>query len=191
MINVASVVQSGGVHHGLSVGHALPDASCNVLAVLHGVLLHFFDIGLLRCAISDTDALIVAHVQRVALLEGSEERLLFLLPLLLWERNVRAVSREVGEEAAALANSVRPWLLTVQNLTVLFGVLVASHVLFAFIGVLRVAHLVQVRERLSLHASTKSWSSLGDGTSRGTERNVLKFRLSHLLIRTGNKGTLL
>ena len=142
VINVASVVQSGGVHHGLSVGHALPDASCNVLAVLHGVNLHFFDIGLLRCAISDTDALIVAHVQRVALLEGSEERLLFLLPLLLWERNVRAVSREVGEEAAALANSVRPWLLTVQNLTVLFGVLVASHVLFAFIGVLRVAHLV-------------------------------------------------
>ena len=116
MINVASVIQRGGVHHRLAVGHTLPDARCNVLAVLHGVFLHFLNVGLLRRTISDTDALIVAHVKWVTLFEGSEERLLFLLPLLLGECNVRAVGREVRVEAAALADRIGPWLLTVNNL---------------------------------------------------------------------------
>ena len=191
VINVASVIQRGGVHHCLVVGHALPDARCHVLAVLHGVLLHFLNVGLLRCAISHTDALIVAHVERVSLLEGPEERLLFLLALLLGECDVRAVGRKVGEEAAALADCVGPWLLTVQNIRVLLGVLVAPLVLFAFVGVLRVAHLVQVREGLGLDTSTESRGGLGDGTGGRAEWNVLEFGLSDLLVRAGDEGTLL
>ena len=117
----------------------------------------------------------MARVKWITVFEGSEERLLFLLSLLLRERNVRAVRREVRVEAAALANSVGPWLLTVDNFSVLFGVLVTSLVLSALVGVLRVAHLVQIRKRLGLDTSLKSWSGLGDRTRRRSQWNVLEF----------------
>ena len=73
----------------------------------------------------------------------------------------------------------------------MLGVFVAPLVLFAFIGVLRVAYLVQVREGLSLDTSTESWGGLRDGTGRGSEWNVLEFRLSDLLVRAGDEGFLL
>ena len=113
--NVAGVIQRGSIHHGLAVCHASPDACCNVLAVLYGVLLHLLDVAFFGRAISATDALIVAHVERVTLLEWSKERLLFLLPLFLRECDVRAVGREARVEAATLTHRVRPGLLTVYN----------------------------------------------------------------------------
>ena len=73
----------------------------------------------------------------------------------------------------------------------MLGVLVAPHVLSAFIGVLGVAHLVQVREGLGLDTSTESWGGLRDGTGRGSEWNVLEFGLSDLLVRAGDEGFLL
>ena len=60
--NVAGVIQRGSIHHGLAVCHASPDACCNVLAVLYGVLLHLLDVTLLGRAGSGSDALIVARM---------------------------------------------------------------------------------------------------------------------------------
>lgn len=60
--NIASVVQRGSVHHALAVRHALPDACCNVLTVLHGVLLHLFNVAFFCRAVSSSNALIVAHM---------------------------------------------------------------------------------------------------------------------------------
>ena len=186
--NIASVIQRGSVHHALAVRHALPDACCNVLTVLHGVFLHLFDVAFFCGAVSCSNALIVAHVQRITLLEWSKERLLFLFLLFLWERDVRTVCREAWVEAATLTHSVRPWLLTMKDFTVLLGVLVTTHVLFTFIGVLRVSHLVQVRERLCLDARCKSWCTLGDRALGRSQRDVLKLRFSYFPVRLSKEG---
>ena len=177
--NIASVVQRGGVHHALPVRHALPDACCNVLTVLHGVFLHLFDVAFFCGAVSCSNALIVAHMKRITLLEWSKERLLFLLLLFLRESDVRTVCREAWVEAATLTHSVRPWLLTVDNFAVLLSVLITALVLFTFIGVLRVSHLVQVRERLCLDARCKSWCALGNRALGRSQWDVLKLRFSN------------
>ena len=70
--NVASVVERSGLPHGLAIGDTLPNARRHVLAVLHGVLLHLFDVALLGRAIPVTDALVIARVQRITLLERSK-----------------------------------------------------------------------------------------------------------------------
>lgn len=122
------------------------------------------------------------------MLEGSKERLLFLLLLLVRESDVCTVCREAWVEAAALTHSVGPWLLTMNNLTVQLGVFITALVLFTFIGVLRVPHLVQVRERLCLDASCKSWCALGNGALGRSQRDVLKLRFSDFPVRLGQEG---
>ena len=186
--NIASVVQRGSVHHALAVRHALPDACCNVLTVLHGVFFHLFDVAFFGGAVSSSNALIVAHMQRITLLEWSKERLLFLFLLFLRESDVRTVCREAWVETATLTHSVRPWLLTVNDLTVLPSVLVTTLVLFTFIGVLRVSHLVQVRERLCLDARCKSWCTLGNRTLGRSQRDVLKLRFPDFPVRLSQEG---
>lgn len=133
----------------------------------------------------------MAGVERISLLERSKERLLFLLLFFIWESNVCTKSREVGIEGATLTDSVGPRLLTMQDQTVLLGVLIAALVLFALPWIFRVAHLVQVRERLCLDASAKSRSTLGYRALGRSKRDVLKFRLANLLVRAGRPGRLL
>ena len=186
--NIASIVQRSSIHHALAIRHALPDACCNVLTVLHGVLLHLFDVGFFGGAVSSSNALIVAHMQRVTLLEWSKERLLFLFLLFLRESDVRTVCREAWVEFATLTHSVRPWLLTVKDFPVLPSVLVTTLVLFTFIGVLRVSHLVQVRERLCLDARCKSWCTLGNRALGRSQRDVLKLRFSDFPVRLSQEG---
>lgn len=133
----------------------------------------------------------MAGVQRVTILERSEERLLLFLPLFLGECDIRAVRREVGVEAAVLANSVGPRLVAVDDLRVLLGVFVSVDVLLALVRVLRVAYLVKAGERLWLDSSLEPRRSLGDGTRRRAERDILKLRLAHFFVRAGQEGPLL
>ena len=105
-VNVTGIVQRGSLTHRLAIGHTLPDASLNVLTVLHGVLFHLLDVAFLGRAVPSTDALVIASVERISLLEGSKERLLSHLSLLLRESNVSTISGEVGVESAALTHRV-------------------------------------------------------------------------------------
>jgi hypothetical protein len=115
-VDVASVVKRCCVHHGPIIGDTLPNARRNVLTVLHGIFLHLLDVGLLRRAIARTNALVMASVKRISLLEWSKHRLLFLFSFLLGESNIGAICREARVEAATLTDSVGPRLLTMKDL---------------------------------------------------------------------------
>ena len=189
--NVANVVERGVLSHGLPISDTLPDACCHVLAILHGVLLHLFDVGFFRRAVSATDALVMACVQRITSLKWPKERLRFQVLLLLWESNVCTVSCEVGVEGAALADRVRPGLLAVDDQAILLGVLVTALILLTLPRVLRVSHLVLVGERLCLNTSLKSRSTLRHGAFGRSQWDVLKLRRLNLLVRTGQEWLLL
>ena len=121
-------------------------------------------------------------MERIALLKGSEERLLLDLWLLLWERDVRSVSSEARIEASTLFHSVRPRLVTVKDLRVSVGIFVTGVILLVLIGVLRVANSVKLSKRISLDASSKPRERLRRGARRRTLRLVFELRLPHLLV---------
>jgi len=130
----------------------------------------------------------VSSVQRVALLERAKHWLLLHLRLFLRERDVGSVSREVRVESATLLHRVRPWLVAVNDQRILLGVFVATLILFALEGVLRVANLVVLSEGVGLDASTESGGTLGgaaDGRSLGI---VLELRLADQLVGAGHEG---
>ena len=155
---------------------------------MHGVHLHLLHVLLLGGTIACTDALVVACVKRVALLEGSKEWSLLLGQLLLGEGDVCAECRKVGLESASLAHSVGPWLVTVQNPAILLGVLVTTLVLLPFIGVLRVAYFVEAREWVSLDTRRKPWSTLGDWACWRTLRLPRELASPHFFVRAGREG---
>ena len=173
-VDVTEVVESRCVHHTLAVSDTAPDRSLDVLAVLDSVLFHLFDVLVLRCPAMATNGLVEACVQRVSLLEWSEQGLLLLFSLLVREYHVCAEGCKVLLEAAALSNSVGPWLITVDDQIVLSGILISALVLLALVRVLRVTDLVQVCERLSLDTSAKPWSRLRHGASGRAKRHILK-----------------
>ena len=180
--NIASVVQSSGVHHGEAVVDALPDASSYVLAVLNGVLFHLFDVLLLGCAITATDAFVVSSFKRITGLENSKERLLLNILLFLWERNISAVGSESGIEGASLADGIGPWLVTVDNASVLHSVFVTAVILLVLPRIFGVSHSVQTRERFGLDTSCEARSTLRYTTLERSLRNVLELRLANLLV---------
>jgi len=138
-----------------------------------------------------SNALVIACVQRVTSLEWSEKRLLFVVYLLLGECNVCTVSCKIRVEGSALANRVRPRLLAVDNLAILLSVLVTALILLALPRVLRVAHLIQICERLCLDTSSEFRSTVWNGTLRRSQRDVFKLRLANLFVRTGREWLLL
>ena len=115
LVNVAEIVHCGHVRHSLTVSDTSPGVSLHVLAVLDGVFLHLFHVGLLGSAVAATDAFIEASLQHVTLLERSEKWLLFLCRLLFWEGDVGAIGCEARVEAASLTDSVGPRLISVED----------------------------------------------------------------------------
>ena len=137
--NVASVIESRWVHHGLAVSNALPDVGCDVFTVLNRILVHFLNVLLLASTVSVPDALIVSLMQWVSLLEWSENRRLLFSILLFREGNVSAIGREARIEAASLAYSIWPGLVTVDDFAVQSGIFVATIILFMLVSIFCVA----------------------------------------------------
>ena len=187
VVNVAEIVQCGHVCHGHAVGDALPGGTLDVLAILDGVFLHLLHVSLFSCAVAASNALIVASFQHISLLEGSKEWLLLLRGLLFGECDVCAIGCEARVEAASLANSVGPGLVSVENLRVLFSVLITAHILSTLIGVERVANPIEVGDRVSFDACGKARSTLRSGTSRRAKRDVLELRLANQLVATSDE----
>ena len=123
MIDVALIVESSRVHHCLPVRNASPFVSRYILPKLDRILLHFFDVPLLSCAISVPNALIETCVERVALLKWSKQWLLLYLLLLFWESDLSAKGRKASLKTTSLAHGIRPGLIAVEDQGVAFSVL--------------------------------------------------------------------
>lgn len=89
-------------------------------------MLSFFQVRFLSRSVSVADALVVPSLYGVTVLPVSVVRRANHLTLLVRERQVRAVSREMGVEGALLLNGVLKRLVTVQNGVILFGVVRSS-----------------------------------------------------------------
>ena len=74
-----------------------------------------------------------------------------------------------------------------ENLRVLFSVLITAHILSTLIGVERVANPIEVGDRVSLDARGKARSTLRSGTSRRAKRDVLELRLANKLVATSDE----
>lgn len=188
LIHVLEVVQGRRVVHRLTVVDALPDLRLHVLAVHDLVLLHLLDVLVFRRTSVATNALVVASLEHVAFFEGTEQWLLLLLPDLLREDDVRAIGCFIRVEGAPLAHRVRPRLITVQNLRVAVRVLITTDVLPTLIGVLRVANLGELGNRVGNLARGEARSRLRSRSRRGSKRDILELRLPHLLVRACHEG---
>ena len=69
------------------------------------------------------------------MLEWAENRRLLNFLLLVREGNVGAISREAGIEAASLANSIRPGLVTMDDFAIQSGIFVTTIILFVLIRI--------------------------------------------------------
>ena len=81
-------------------------------------------------------------MQWVSLLEWTENRRLLFSLLLIREGNISAIGREARIEAASLAYSIRPRLVTVDDFAIQSGIFVATIILLMLISIFRVAHSV-------------------------------------------------
>ena len=115
MVYVALVVESGRVHHCLSVRNASPYVSFYIFPKLDWILFHLFYVPQLSCSISVPNAFIVSRVKRVTLLKRSKQWLFLYLLFLLWESNLSAEGRKVRLETTSLAHSIRPGLVTMED----------------------------------------------------------------------------
>ena len=185
--DVALVVQCGRVHHRLAARDSAPDVLNRAIVVLDGIFFHLFHVLLFGSSSTRTDALIVARVEGVALLEGSEERGLLHGSLLLGEGDVCAESREVRLERSSLANCVRPRLRADKNLRIPLAIVFSLQVLFPLIGLDRVAHFVEAREGLGLDSSGEARGALRSYTLGWAQRDVFEFRLANKLVATSHE----
>lgn len=131
-----------------------------------------------------TDALVVAGFEQIASLKWTEHGFLLHLGFLLREGDIRAVSREAGVEGATLANSVVPWLFTVDDLRVFPRICVTSHFLLTLIWFERVADPVELHEWFSFDACGETWSSFWDRAGLWAVMHVREFGLAHELVAT-------
>jgi hypothetical protein len=164
-VYVAGVVERGGVHHREARVDSLPDACLHVLAVLHRVLVHLFDVLVFGRSSVTADAFVVSGVQRIRILERAEKWLLFDISFLFWEGDVGAVGGETRVEGASLPHGVAKGLFAVNDLSVLACVFFTALVLSTLVGVFRVSHLVLVCERFGLDSGAETRRSLRCGTS--------------------------
>ena len=158
MINVAEIVQRSWIDHWFSVAHIAPRLywSSVWLITIDLVLFHFFDILLLSCSVATTNALIVASLQRITMLEYSIKRFFLLGQFLLWEDHICPVCLELRIKGASLPNSISPWLVSTQDFAVSAGILVTFQVLCSLIWVFCVPNIVLICKRLSFYASLES-----------------------------------
>jgi len=71
----------------------------------------------------------------------------------------------------------------VDNRSILFGILIATVVLFVLIWILRVTDFVKLRQWVGFHARSKSRQRVRCWTLGWTKRSVLKLRLPDFLVR--------
>ena len=120
-------------------------------------------------------ALIVACLQRIALLEWSKQRLLLRWLLLLRELDVTAIGSYVGEESTSLSYSIVPRLIPMQDKIVALGVLLAIELILTLERINGVPYFIEIMERFRLNTCCKSWGSFGTGTHRRTLFNIREF----------------
>ena len=124
----------------------------------------------------------MSRVEWVSSLERTENWRLLNFPLFLREGNVGAIGREAGIEAASLAYSIGPGLVTVNNFAIQSGILVTTIILFVLVRILRVAHLVQVCEWFGLDTGCEAGCALRNRSLGRSLGNILELRLADLLV---------
>jgi hypothetical protein len=145
-------------------------------------VLSFFQVGFLSSSVSVADALVVPSLQRVTVLPVAVVRRANHFTLLGRESQVGAVSGEMGVESSLLFYDMLKRLVTVQNGVILFGVVGSTQILFAFIGLDRVAHSVHVGERLGSRGAFHSRVLFRNFSWRGAVMKMFKLRLTDELV---------
>lgn len=151
-------------------------------------MLHLLHICLFGCAVTRTDALVVPCLQGIAILKGSKKWLFLRRLRFLREGDIGAIGGEIDLERASLAHSVGPGLVTVNDLAVLFRILLTDSVLLVLVWVHRVTYFVEVCERFAFDTSGESRSTFRDGTCRWALFHVHELTLAHLLVRASVEG---
>ena len=95
-----------------------------------------FDVLLFGGAVPASNALVIAGLERIAVLECSKERWWLYIWLLFWEASVGSVCCVVRVECSSLTDGVAPGLVSVKYSAVLHCVLIALHVLLSLVWVL-------------------------------------------------------
>ena len=190
MIDIALVVESSRVHHCLPVRNAPPFLSRNILPKLDRILLHFFDVSLLGCAISVANALVVTCVKRITLLKWSKQWLLLYLLLLFWKGDLSAKGRKASLKTTSLAHGIRPGLIAMEDQGVAFSILSPVLILLPLIRVFYVTNRFEVGEGFRFDAGGEPGRCLYARSLRWTLRDVFKLSFLHLLITAGEERSL-
>ena len=122
-----------------------------------------FDVPLLGCAISATNAFVVPSLQWVAVLEGSKQRWRSQTKRFFREDTISAVCLVVREERASLLHGASPRLVAEQDFAIVSSVLGTLKVLSPLVRVLRIPKLILARERLWFDSCAESREGLWPG----------------------------